>query len=68
MKIINARIPMGRTAVVQEVELYSREEARNILQDKNWEIGIDIYSIEFTNKRIGWLASFENGDGIYIET
>jgi hypothetical protein len=67
MKVVMARIPMGRTAVNRKVELYTVEEAKKILATKEWQIGEDIFSVEQTNKRIGWLASYPNGDGIYIE-
>lgn len=67
MKKIKARIPAGKTVFVQEINLYTKNEARKILACREWEIGEDIYSVEKTNERIGWLASFGNGEGIYIE-
>ena len=67
MKTITALIPAGRTAFVQNVELYTRDEAKTILADKEWDIGTDIYSASQRNLRIGWLADFGNGDGIYVE-
>lgn len=68
MTVTSARIQCGKSTTIQTVELYTKEEAKEILKDKEWEIGIDIYSTKITNKRIGWLASFGNGDGIYVET
>ena len=68
MKKIMARIPCGKTVLIQEVELYTVEEAKTLLADKEWSIDVDIYSIEKTNQKIGWLASVDNGkDGIYVE-
>lgn len=67
MKKMKVRVPMGRTAKIQEIDLYTIEEAKAILREKDWEIALDVYSTEATNKRVGWLASFGNGDGIYVE-
>lgn len=67
MRIVTARIPVGKTAIVQTVELYEKNEAKQMLAGKDWEIGIDIYSARQANKRIGWLASFSDGSGIYVE-
>ena len=67
MRKIVARIPVGRTVVEQEVELYTKQEAKIILKNTGWDVDVDIFDAEVTNKRIGWLASFGNGEGIYIE-
>lgn len=67
MKTITARVPIGKTAVNQKIELYTLDEAKEILVNKEWDIGVDIYSTQQTNRRIGWLASFPDGGGIYIE-
>ena len=67
MRKIVARIPVGRTVVEQEVELYTKQEAKIILKNTVWDVDVDIFDAEVTNKRIGWLASFGNGEGIYIE-
>ena len=66
MKRIKARIPVGRTVFIREIDLYTIDEAKEILSNRDWEIGEDIFSLA-TNLRIGWLASFGNGDGIYVE-
>ena len=68
MTIIDARIPMGNTVVTQKIELYTVSEAKQILAGKEWDFGGDIYSVEKRGCRIGWLASYPNGEGIYIET
>ena len=68
MKKITARIPCGRTVLIQEIELYTIDEAKSILADKVWIPDIDIYSVEKTNQKIGWLASVDGGkDGVYVE-
>ncbi len=66
MNRVKARIPVGRTVIVQDVELYTKQEAKRLLADKDWEIGVDIFSVNETNKRIGWLAKYDGGDGIYV--
>lgn len=66
MKKVKARIPTGKTVLTQVVELYTKAEARRLLVDKNWEIDVDIFDAEQPNRRIGWLASFDGGDGIYV--
>ena len=67
MKTVLARVPMGRTAKIEKVQIFTKEEARKILNGKEWEVDIDIYDVEVTNKRIGWLAAFPNGEGIFVE-
>lgn len=72
MKTISARIPMGRTSVIQKIELYTVSEAKEllfgVLDGKGWDIGIDVYSVDKPNERIGWLADFGDGSGIYVES
>ena len=67
MTKVKARIPVGNTVHIQEVELFTVDEAKEILKNHDWEIGGNIYSVEQTNKAIGWLAEFKNGDGIFVE-
>ena len=68
MRKIMARIPCGKSVLIQEIELHTLEEAKQFLVDKEWYPDIDIYSVEKTNQKIGWLASTDNGkDGIYVE-
>ena len=66
MEVIKARIPIGRAVIVQTIELYTKEEAKRILEGKEWEIGTDIYSDKERGKRIGWIANFDGGNGIYV--
>lgn len=68
MKKIKARIPAGKGVLIQEIELYTADEAKEILSNKEWLPDCDIYSVTQTNLKIGWLASFDNGkDGVYVE-
>lgn len=67
MKNIKVRIPEGKTVLIRDVELFTVDEAKKMLAGKEWEVGTDIYSATQTNKRVGWLASFPNGDGIFVE-
>lgn len=67
MKIVKARIPAGNTVLIQEVCLYTVEEAKAILFGLDWQFGGDIYDTKETNKRIGWIASCDDGTGIYVE-
>lgn len=68
MKEIKARIPVGRTVYTRVVELFTVEEAKQLLSGKDWDVGEDIYSATERGKRIGWLAKFPNGEGIYVES
>ena len=67
MNKVVARIPVGNSIHIEEVEIYALAEAKEILKDKDWEIGGDIFDVKQSNKRIGWLADFGNGDGIFVE-
>ena len=68
MKKVNARVHIGGTVYrTKEIELYTKEEARAILVDKDWEIGTCVFDVNQRNKRIGWLAQFGKADGIYVE-
>ena len=67
MTKVRARIPVGKTVFVRDIELYTVKEAKRILADKDWEMGGDIFSAEQPNKQIGWLAVYPNHDGIYVE-
>lgn len=75
MRTIVASVCTGYLFRTQEIQVYSREEARAILQDKDWEIGDDAYDPNDRNKRIAvsaeWKVTDENGvtytDGIYYE-
>lgn len=67
MRTLKVRIPVGRTIQIQEVELYTTAEAKEILKGKEWDMDIDIFSLKQPNKRVGWLAKYPDGDGIFVE-
>lgn len=68
MKKVKARVHVGGAVYrTEEIELYTKEEAKTILADKDWEIGTSVFDVNQRNKRIGWLAQFGNADGIYVE-
>ena len=73
MKKIKARVNIGHSNIykTREIELYTAEEAKSVLNSRTWEVGEDIYSPTERNKRVGWFAQFtdmnDRIDGIYIE-
>lgn len=67
MKTIKARIPVGRSVHIQEIEVFTIDEAKDILRNREWEPGGDVFDVKETNKRIAWLAEFPDGSGIYVE-
>ena len=68
MRKLRARVPVGKAYSVREVKLYTKDEARQILEGKDWAVGKDIYSSYDIKKRIGIAVRIiGNGGVIYIE-
>ena len=76
MRTALARVHIGGYQFrTQEITILSREEAKAVLQDKDWEIGEYAYDVNNPNSRIAvsatWKVTDENGvtytDGIYYE-
>lgn len=68
MKKINARVPYGdgQKFRVQEIELLTVEEAKQVINGRDWDLGFQIYRENNPGEAIGTMIEV-GGEEIFVK-